>query len=113
MKDKIKNKIHKARLHVLTNERTQMILYAIAIIFVIAIVSVLVISTINQQRAFLKYQVKSCYDKSEISSNESPVIKYATIGGNVVVSYEFEQKCYRKLDIEHTKGQDSINLYIN
>lgn len=113
LKHKIKQKVHKAKLHISTHRPTQIALYVAVLIFLVVIVTLLVTTTVNQQKAFIKYHVKSCYNKNNVEGNLTQDIVFATKGENIVVaSYTFVQKCYDGIEVDHSRNDNNINIYV-
>lgn len=112
IKHKLRNHYHRVKLHVQTNAPTQISLLVLGALIVITIILGLVISTLSQEKEFLKYNIKKCYDKRDTALNRENEISYSTKNNMVSLSYVFEQKCFKKSDISYTIDKNSISLVV-
>jgi hypothetical protein len=61
----------------------------------------------------MKYNLKSCFNKNSIEGNSSQSTMYAWHSDNLVLSYDFMQKCYKKMDFNYEIEEGTINLYLS
>ncbi|MCB9359588.1 hypothetical protein H6503_06680 [Candidatus Woesearchaeota archaeon] len=82
----------------------------ISVIIVIAII-LLSMTFIASQNKFLKYSLKSCYDKTQELTNRTQSIDADVDGDDVLIEYDFEQKCFEKMEIEYEFIGNTIRIY--
>jgi hypothetical protein len=99
---RMKQKIHFLCNYVKLNKNVQYTLYGIAGLILIIILLILSFAPLFSSEEFVNYKIKSCYKKHNLNITTTSEINYATVGNMLFMTYEFEQKCYDKIKVEHT-----------
>lgn len=115
MKDllkKTKKKLHMLSNYIKLNRRIQITLYSFGIMVLLIIILLLVFAPLFSSRDFVSYRTKSCFRRHTQEITSSSEINYATVGNSLFMTYDFEQKCYRKLEVEHEFNNNVLEIFV-
>jgi len=111
--NKLKSKVHNISNKIKLNPKLQYTLYSIAGVIIITIILSLILAPLFTSQDFVRYKIKECFDKNNDNSQSPSEVNYAIVGDDLFMYYNFKQRCYEDLDIDHTITENNINIIVN
>lgn len=110
---RLKQKIHWTLNYIKLNPKIQIILYSIAALIIISIFVSLSFAPLFSSEDFVTYTKKECFKKRDINSTVKPAeINYATVSDMLIMTYEFEQKCYDDLELSNEIIKNNVSIIV-
>lgn len=112
MLKKLKQKIHWICNYIKLNPKLQFALYGIAAVIVLTIFIMLSLAPFLSSEDFVTYKTKTCFRKHNLNITTPSEINYAEVGNMLIMTYDFEQKCYDDMKVEHTIVDKNIDIIV-
>lgn len=101
---------HRLKLNVQTNQRVQLALGGLLLIFILLPLALIIFST--PDTSFVQFDVSRCYDRSESPQGSPSDISLSLREGFMEITYGFNQKCYAAIETDHSSRGNTIDLLV-